>query len=113
MRQFSHLSKADVADIINSFNAGETKTQIALRYGIDHSTVIYHIRKYERQGSSDVYSVITVQAPKPCIHPSTRCLVCGVPQDELRRIERDTIRDLTNKLRDAQERLRIAGIPVE
>lgn len=112
---FRHLTQHEVHDIIRSFNAGETKSQIALRYGIDHSTVIYHIRKHERLGSfsSDVYAVVAVQEPKPCIHPSSKCLVCGLPQDELRRLEREQIRNLTQRLREAQERLRTHGIPVE
>lgn len=112
---FRHLSQSEVHDILRSFDAGETKSQIATRYGIDHSTVIYHIRKHERRGSfsSDIYEVVTVQTPRECIHPSTKCLVCGVPQDELRRNERQQIRDLTHKLRMAQERLRLHQIPVE
>jgi hypothetical protein len=111
---FRHLSQSEVHDIIRSFNDGETKSQIALRYGIDHSTVIYHIRKHERLGSysSDVYAVVAVE-PKPCIHPSMKCLVCGRAQDELRREERQLIRDLQNRLKIAQERLKTHGIPVE
>jgi IS30 family transposase len=112
---FRHLSQSEVHDILRSFDAGETKSQIATRYGIDHSTVIYHIRKHERRGSlsSDVYAVVAVREPKPCIHPSSKCLVCGLPQDELRRLEREQIRELTSKLQMAQERLRMNGIPVE
>lgn len=109
----SKLSRTDIADIIQSYEAGETKSQIAVRYNIDHSTVIYHISKHERMGSSsEIYAV--VQIPKrPCIHPSMKCLVCGRPQDELRREERARIRELEAALRNAKNRLREHGLPVE
>lgn len=116
MRSFRHLTKAQIEDIVASHFAGpESDADIARRLGVDHSTVHYHIRQYERaypeQGG--VYAIIKSQVRKSCIHPSGRCTICGDMWDELRRQELDTIHKLTTALADAHSRLRVAGLHVE
>ncbi len=47
-RRFTHLSEIEIRDIITSAAQGEQKSSIAARLSIDHSTVIYHIKKHEQ-----------------------------------------------------------------
>jgi IS30 family transposase len=116
-RQFKHLTQAQISEIIVSYNGGtgESKNAIARRLGVDHSTIHYHIEKYERSypEQSNVYALVRIQARKVCIHPSSKCSVCGKHNDEIRREERALIADLTVKLEAAHTRLRRAGLPVE
>lgn len=115
MRQFRHLSRAEISEIIVSHNAGETQASLAQRFGVDHSTIHYHLNKYQKaypeQGG--IYAVIKVNVRKTCVHPSSRCTLCGKMRDELSRVERETIRQLRANLKDAMMRLRLAGEDVE
>jgi hypothetical protein len=115
MRTFRHLTTAEISDIILSFIQGETKAGLARRFNIDHSTVHYHVAKYERSypEQGGVYAVIKMQAKKVCQHPSSKCLVCGEMWDQIRRAERAKIERLTKELARAQEGLRLAGMLVE
>lgn len=115
MRHFRHLTKAEISDIVASHAQGETQASLARRYGIDHSTVHYHVQAYERaypeQGG--IYAVIKVDTRKTCLHPSSRCTICGEMKDELIRVERETIRTLSERLERANSLLRTEGYDVE
>lgn len=115
MRQFRHLSRTEISEIIVSHNAGETQASLAQRFGVDHSTIHYHLNKYQRaypeQGG--IYSLIKINIRKTCVHPSSRCTLCGKMKDELSRTEREIIRKLRAHLEDAKMRLRLAGEDVE
>lgn len=115
MRHFRHLNQAEISQIIARYYAGETQTALADEFQIDRSTIHYHVDKYERaypeQGG--IYSVIKVETRRTCLHPSSRCSVCGEMWDQLARNERDEIERLTKSLAAAHSRLRIAGEYVE
>lgn len=115
MRHFRHLSRAEITDIVVSHNSGETQASLARRFGVDHSTIIYHVRKYEGSYLEDgsIYAVVKANVRSVCVHPSSRCTLCGEMRDELLRTERDQIRRLEAQLSDANSRLRIAGLNVE
>lgn len=114
-KPFSHLSQVEIRDIVTSFYNGETKLAIAERLNIDHSTVHYHIRKHTGSypEQHNVYSVIKVNLRPVCSHPSLKCFLCGLAQDELRRRERQTIQELTEKLNRATALLERNGLCVE
>jgi len=114
MRHFRHLTKDEITDIIVSFTGGrESKADLARRYEVDHSTIIYHLDKYQaaypEQGG--IYAYMKIKARRECIHPSGRCTLCGEMWDKLERQERATIRRLTKELASATDRLAAAGIP--
>lgn len=114
MRTFRHLTKDEITDIIVSFTGGkETKADLARRYAVDHSTIIYHLDKYKtaypEQGG--IYAFIKVKVRRECLHPSGRCTICGEMWDKLERLERSIIRKLKKDLVAATDRLAAAGIP--
>ena len=115
MRHFRHLSRAEITDIVFSFEAGEKQADLARRFNVDHSTINYHVEKfrtaYPEQG--DIYAVIKTDIRRTCVHPSSRCTFCGTMKDELQRSERELITRLTRELADAQTTLRMAGLLVE
>lgn len=115
MRNSRQLNRAEITEIIASYSLGETQADIARRYNVDHSTINYHIQKYRRAYPEEggVYALIKVQQRKVCVHPSGVCTICGEMWDELRRAEREAIKDLQKRLDDAHSRLRIAGLAVE
>lgn len=114
-RRFSHLTRQQIAEIVQRSNDGESHTSLAAHFQVDRTTITYHLRKYDlafpEQGG--VYAVIKANAQRECVHPSSRCTLCHLMQDELMRGERDTIRLLTQRLAAAEHRLRRAGLPVE
>lgn len=132
-RHFSHLSQVQIRQIISAFNEGEPKLHIARRFGIDHSTVHYHVSKFEQAyPQTDIYPLVAFEPQKVCIHPSLKCAVCGQHKDAMHREERKHIRDLTaqvvpvvckaqielighlrRRLAIAHQRLEAAGLPVE
>lgn len=115
MRTFRHLSASEITDLIVAFHQGETQTALALRFDIDRSTVHYHIKKYQRtypeQGG--IYAFIKAKAQRTCGHPSSRCTLCSLMFDEIRREEREEIARLTFQLGRAHEMLRSNGFSVE
>jgi len=115
MRTFRHLTRSEIADIVHSHSAGEKQADLARRFSVDHSTINYHVAKYERAYPEEggVYSLIKVEKRKVCIHPSGRCTICGEMWDELRRVEREAVRTLTQRLDRANASLRVSGFPVE
>jgi hypothetical protein len=115
MRSFRHLSKAEISDIVASHYGGESQASLARRLNVDHSTIHYHLRQYERAYPEEggVYALIKVETRKVCIHPSARCTICGEMSDMLMRGEREEIRKLTVALEEANSRLRVAGLFVE
>jgi len=112
-RQFTHLSQVEIRDIVTSYYTnGEAQNVIASRLGIDHSTVHYHIRKYNNAlpEESNVYSLVKISMKRTCTHPSLKCHLCGSLQDNLLTVEKRTIADLTAKLQVANERLEKHGL---
>lgn len=106
------LSKQQIREIIVAHRNGEPKAQIANRFGVDNSTVKYHVEKYEGSyymGLS-IYSVIQAEAQHECRHPSTKCLACGKRTDTMHRDEIAIIGDLTSRLRTAEDKLRSLGL---
>ncbi|MCR2833471.1 hypothetical protein [Parerythrobacter lacustris] len=101
--------------MIAAVQGGETQANVARRYSVDHSTVSYHLHKYENSypEQGGVYAVIRAQARKACSHPSTRCTLCGHMADLIFREDKATIATLTKQLAEARSRLRVAGLPVE
>lgn len=110
-RSFRHLSRAEISQIVSRFSLGETKAELARAFNVDHSTIIYHLDKYERaypeQGG--IYAFIKVEKKKSCLHPSARCTLCSEMWDKLERQETEHIRRLRGLLAEANSRLRIAG----
>lgn len=115
MRSFRHLKPAEISEIISAHHAGVSQAELARRFSVDHSTIHYHLEKFERSYPEEggVYAVLKAKVRKVCAHPSGRCNFCGEMWDGLMRQERTQIATLTRKLADAQSRLRIAGLPVE
>lgn len=115
MRHFRHLSKAQIMEIVAMHHDGLTHAQIAIKFDVDRSTVSYHVEKYDSAypEQPSFYASLKAKIKKTCIHPSSRCTICGLMRDELIRPERELIATLTKQLADAHSRLRIAGIPVE
>lgn len=115
MRSFRHLSQSEISEIVTLHGDGVPKPVLAEQFGVDRSTITYHLTKFQRSYPEDgsVYAVIKSQVRKKCAHPSGRCTFCGEMWDELRRVEREQIRALTARLEDAHSRLRIAGLAVE
>lgn len=114
MRHFRHLTKDEITDIIVSYTSGkDNKASLARRFNVDHSTIIYHLDKYEtaypEQGG--IYAYMKVRVRRECLHPSGRCTICGEMWDKLERQERAKIRTLTKQLAAATGRLEAAGIP--
>ena len=115
MRTFRHLTSDEISDIILSFNEGESKASLARRFNIDHSTIHYHLKKYERSypEQGGIYAFLKVRVKKVCTHPSSRCTLCGEMWDQIMRAERDENARLTRELKKAQELLGTAGMLVE
>jgi hypothetical protein len=114
-RRNSHLSKVEIRDIVSAYCNGEAKSAIATRLSIDHSTVIYHIRRYEKTYVEEptVYALIKAQMRKKCAHPSKKCMLCGMAEDRLRTHDAEEIRTLSARLKRANERLARSGMDVE
>lgn len=115
MRNFRHLTKTEISEIIQLHLGGAKHATIADQFTVDPSTINYHVTKFERACPEDrsLYAVIKVQARKECAHPSGRCTLCGEMWDELRRIERQQIAELRAHLGDALSRLKVAGVDVK
>ncbi len=108
------LSKETIREILIANSQGEAKSAIAARYGVDVSTVRYHVENFERTygASANVYAVIR-PIQRACSHPSLKCLVCGMAHDNIHRREVETINALTTKLNEAREILRRYGHEIE
>ena len=115
MRHFRQLSKTQIMELVAMHHAGETHTEIAVKFEVDRSTVSYHITKYEQAypEQPSFYAALKARIKKTCIHPSSRCTICGFMRDDLARQERETIETLTKQLNEANSRLRIAGLAAE
>lgn len=115
MRSFRHLSRAEISEIIVRHHQGETNVALATSFGVDPSTISYHIKQYERaypeQGG--IYAFIKIRVRKTCIHPSARCTLCSLMWDQIARAERDEIIALKRALDAANSKLRVCGMPVE
>jgi hypothetical protein len=96
------LSQATIREIIVAHNNKEATTIIAARFNVSEETVESHITRFvQTYGTTQaVYSLIPL-APKPCQHPSLKCLLCGHARDHIRRRERETITELTQRLEKA------------
>lgn len=115
-RQFTHLSKAEIREIARAYYADkEPKASIAKRLTIDVTTVGYHLRKYEKSypENPSIYSVVRIEHRKECTHPSVKCMLCGLAEDNIRTHEREQISTLTARLHRANERLQRHGFEVE
>lgn len=91
------LTKQEIEDLIKAHLNNIPNGQIAIQFTIDASTVRYHIARFKRGKwvSGEDYPLPSKTA---CIHPSLKCLVCGIAQNQIRRRELDTIRQLQAKL---------------
>ncbi len=114
-RHFRHLNREEISELISAFHAGETQTSIAARFQVDRSTVHYHVEKFEQAypEQESVYAIIKAKVRKVCLHPSTRCSLCGEMADTLFRAERFEIERLTKALAEANRKLCRAGLAVE
>lgn len=115
MRNFRHLNNDEITEIVMAFTGGESQASLAKRFSVDHSTIHYHVNKFDRSypEQGGIYAVLKTKVRKECHHPSSRCTLCGTMRDEFSRIEREQIRKLTIALKDAHSRLRVAGLFVE
>ena len=79
------------------------KLRIAERFGIDNSTVHYHINKYERTvgdlESADFYSIVKVGIRAECNHPSLKCSCCGKYEDNLKSEQNQKIMKLEEQIK--------------
>lgn len=115
MRQFHHLTSGQISEIILSFHQGVSKAELARQFSVDHSTIHYHIAKYEQSypEQGGIYAFIKVRVKKVCTHPSSRCTLCSEMWDQIRSAEREEIGILKRDLAKAKEQLRAAGYDVE
>jgi hypothetical protein len=113
-RKFRQLSSETIRDIIAQHQLGTNDLEIASTFQVDKATVRYHIERFESTyGRTNVYEVIVIRQPKPCQHPSLKCLLCGTAQDHIRRRELEIIKDLTSRLTKAEDILRRHDLLVE
>ena len=118
-RKFSHISEENIRNIIKSVVLlKEPKTQVAVRLGIHHSTVIYHTRKYERLPRSRVIALITPVC-ELCACTSLKCQQCGKYADNIMSNEyqeiyrlREEVRELKISLKRFQENSIVSTDPV-
>lgn len=120
MRHFSHLSHDDIRTIIKSvILLNEPKTHVAKRLNIDHSTVIYHVKKYEGLPRERVVALITPKC-EACSCTSMQCKQCGkfadnIKSDEYQEIYRlrQQVKDLTFKLKQYEKNhISTTSIPI-
>lgn len=93
-------------DVINKMiiahNEGMPRAEIARTFKVDPSTVSYHLERIERlYGTTTVVYSLVKPEPKPCEHPSLRCLVCGMTSDHIHRRDLETIHHLQAALEQA------------
>ena len=82
------LTKQQIREIVTRFRAGESPAQIAREHSIHPSTIYFHDEKTQTADIYDggsVYSIIKTETQYVCIHPSTKCLVCGKLEDVILR----------------------------
>lgn len=107
-KEFRHLDKNEIKDIIVMHQQGVPKLQIAKKYKIDNSTVHYHVNKYmEVVGENEdpsFYAVIKSSFRYECKHPSLKCTVCGKANDNIHSEQSVTIRTLREELKDIKSR---------
>jgi IS30 family transposase len=115
MREFRHLSKSQISELISLHLEGLNQAAIALRLEVDPSTVSNHLKRYNSAYPEErsLYASLKAKARKVCIHPSGRCTLCGEMWDELRRTELVQVATLQSHLRDALSRLKVAGVDVK
>lgn len=118
MSNFRQLTKSDISDIVVEFQAGVTQAELARRYQVHHTTILYHVKKHDQSyyGDQDFYYFAKRHKHEPpplCLHPSARCFVCGMLWDEIERPELEIIAKLTKELAEARSTLRIYGHDVE
>jgi len=115
MRHFRHLSKDEIMEIVLQSHKGVPSDVLAARFQCDRSTITYHVRKYEAayEEQESAYAIIKSRIKKVCLHPSSKCTLCGVMKDELYRNEWRRIEELTAQLEDANRKLRRAGLLAE
>lgn len=101
-RSFKHLSGDQIKSIIELHVQQVPKLKIAERFGIDNSTVHYHINKYESTigdiESGDFYSIVKIGVRAECKHPSLKCSCCGKYEDILRSEQNQKIIMLEEKV---------------
>ena len=102
-RTFKHLDSDTIKSIIELHVQQMPKLRIAEKFGIDNSTVHYHINKYERtvgdMESGDFYSIVKVGIRSECKHPSLKCSCCGKYEDNLKSEQSQKIIELQDQLR--------------
>jgi hypothetical protein len=102
------LSQETILQMIAALNEGETRSVIAERFSVDAATVRYHEERFVTTYGSTraVYSLIK-PPPRPCEHPSLKCLICGKAQDHIHRRELEYIKQLRAQV------VELGGEPVE
>lgn len=115
MRQFRHLTKAEIRDIIEAWRNGAKPTDLATQYKVDPSTISYHLNKFERSYPEEgsFYASLKIRIRKVCVHPSGRCNFCGEMWDGIKRVERELIATLTRQNEEYRRTLRIHGLLME
>ena len=109
------LDRATIYHIIEARHNGMTRRAVAARFTVDQSTVRYHEEQFvDKYGSLAAIVSMIAAAPKPCIHPSLKCLVCGRAQDHIHRAELHEIRQLRRALGAANAKLiQLGRTPIE
>ena len=108
-RHFSHLSLSDTKSIVMAVLLGEKKTEVAKRFNLHHSTVIYHFDKYKGMKREDVIALVTPTCEK-CSCTMFKCPTCGKSADNIKSNEyqeifrlRDEVKKLTFKIKQYEE----------
>lgn len=108
------LSKVQVREIIIAAEQGDDFLIIAKRFHCDPSTVEHHVTSFERlYGALSYIHRLVPEKPRPCQHPSLRCLVCGLTVDHIHRRELEEIGILKARLERYEAILRREGYDVD
>ena len=99
----ARLLPETIKEILVKHSQGVAIALLAKEYSVDTSSVRYHVEKFEKiYGSTDKIFLEVQKVQRVCHHPSTKCLVCGVAQNIIRRRELEEIRNLKTKLEEAK-----------
>lgn len=94
------LSQEKIFEIIIAHDKGMSRSANAKKHECDPSTVKYHVEKFEGTygTTTAVYALVQPKQERQCQHPSLKCSLCGVSQDNIRRRELEEINRLRSLL---------------
>ena len=108
------LSPETIREILVAHSNHVPTARIAEANNVDPSTVRYHVEAFENvYGSSAAVYALVRPVQRVCAHPSLKCLVCGVAQDNIHRHELEEITRLKIRLDQARDLLAGYGFDLE